>query len=157
MKKWVWAFILMACVTTIFGCKSVTNLDNDPSFKPIIGKNLMTKKDLVVIDFKGSKKALALAMPGTSGVPDLPEIPTSLPFHYYGHVVHGIFPAGATFKVVHIEYVKTFEFSFTDFYAIVTSEGQFKGARIDIGTLTNQSTRVPTFDMEYVDEIPTAQ
>ncbi len=157
MKKWLWVIISMGCVAGLFGCKTVTNMDDAPAFKPMIGKVLRTKKDLVVMDFKGSKKTLALAQPETSGVPALKDIPGQLPAEYYDAVVHGVFPAGGTVQIVHIEYVKTFEFSFTDFYAIVTSEGEFKGQRVDIGGLTNQSTPVPTFDMEYVEEIPTVK
>jgi len=159
MKKWVWMIILilMGFTVTIIGCKSVKNLDDDPTFKPMIGKVLRTKKDLVVIDFRGSKKTLALVMPGASGVPETKEIPQQLPADYYDATIYGVFLAGSTVQIVHIEYVKTFEFSFTDFYAIVTSEGDFKGKKLDIGAMTNQNTRVPTFDTQYVEEISLPQ
>jgi hypothetical protein len=155
MKKWFWVMISMGCaVALFFGCNTVTNLDNDPAFKPMIGKVLMTKKDLVVMDMKGSKKVLALDLPGTAGVPELKDIPAQLPADYYDAVVHGVFPAGSTIQIVHIEHMKSFEFSFTDFYAIAISEGKFKGQKVDIGQLTHQLTRIPTFDAEYVEEVP---
>lgn len=136
---------------------SRTNLDNDPAYKPMVGKILKTKKDLVVINFKGSKKTIALAIPGISGVPELKDIPEKLPFDYYGHDVYGVFPAGGTFQISHIELAKSFEFSFVDFYATVTSEGKFKDKWIDVGMMTNQNTTIPTFDTEFVEEITPAK
>lgn len=136
---------------------SRTNLDNDPGYKPMIGKILRTRKDLVVIDFKGSKKSIALAIPGISGVPELKDIPEKLPFDFYGHEVYGVFPAGGTFQISHIELAKSFEFSFVDFYATVTSEGIFRDKRIDVGMMTNQKITIPTFDKEYVEEITPAK
>jgi hypothetical protein len=87
-------------------------------------------------------------------VPELKDIPTQLPSNYYGHMVYGVFPTGGMLTVAHVEKVTSVEFSFIDVYATVTSEGKFRGQRLDIGILTNQKTGVPTFDAEFLDEIP---
>lgn len=144
---------LSLAVIYLIGCGVKTNLDNDPQFKPMIGKVLKTKKDLVVIDFKGGKKSPSLALPETSGVPAIKDIPTQLPADYYDAVVYGLFPAGSTIQIAHIELAKSFEFSITDFYVDVISEGKFKGQRFEIGSLTNQNTPIPTIDEKYLEEI----
>lgn len=99
MKKRVILGFIAVGILGLFliGLASRTNLDNDPAYKPMVGKILKTKKDLVVINFKGSKKTIALAIPGISGVPELKDIPEKLPFDYYGHDVYGVFPAGGHF------------------------------------------------------------
>ena len=151
MKK---IFLLLGSVVLLLGCNSTTNLDNAPQFKPLLNKVLKTKKDLVVMDLKGRKKTLALHIPGTSGIPELKDVPTQLPAQYYGAVVYGVFPVGSTFQIVHVDRTKTFESSYLDFYAVITSEGKFKGQKMDISILTNQTyPQVPPFDAEFLDEV----
>jgi len=153
MRKSLLVPMAIGCFALLFGCKLETNLDNDPMFKPMIGRVLRTKKDLVVMTYPGGKKTLALDKPGTSGVPELKDIPKQLPSEYYGRIIHGMLPAGSTFQITHIEKVVKFEFSFIDYYGVVTSPGDFKGKIVDVGILTNQSTAIPTFIPEYVEEI----
>jgi hypothetical protein len=135
---------------SIVGCKKTTNLDVDPAFASTLGKTFKTKRDLLVVDFKGSKKSLAVDIPGTSGVPELKDIPTKLPGEYYGAIIYGVIPAGTTLQLVHIEKVETFESSFTDFYAAII-DGNFKGRRVDISSLTNQNGRVPELNREFIE------
>jgi hypothetical protein len=59
-------------------------------------------------------------------------------------------------RIAHIEKVKTFESSFIDVYATVTSEGKFKGEKFDIGILASSRDLHPKFDEEYVEEIPSS-
>jgi len=157
-KKVFFGLISVGIVAAILIARtSRTNLDNDPQFKLMIGKVFKTKKDLVVIDFKGGKRSPSLALPETSGVPAIKDIPAQFPFNYYDAVVYGLFPAGSTIRIAHIELAKSFEFSLTDYYVEVISEGKFKGQRFEIGSLTNQSTTVPTIDKEYLEEIVSAK
>ena len=150
MKK---TLLLIGCAVFLFGCNSITNLDNDPKFKPFLGKVLKTKKDLVVMDFR-DKKTLALHIPGTQGVPELKDVPQALPYQYFDHVTHGIFPAGGTFQIVHVENVKSVEFSINDFYAVILSEGKFKGQKLDVTMLTDQTIPQKTsFNAKFIEEI----
>ena len=106
------------------------------------------------MDFKGRKKTFALHIPGTQGVPELKDMPQALPYQYFYHIVYRIFPAGNTFQIVHIDRTKTFESSYFYFYAIVTSEGKFKGQKVDVTILTNQTYPLVTpFDAEFLEEV----
>jgi hypothetical protein len=158
MKRWMVVVVLsLGCVGLIAGCKTVKNLDNDPAFKQMIGKVLRTKKDLVVLKFDDNKKKFVLDTPGSQDSPTIEEMPKEFPFQYYNQKIYGILPADTDFEIVHLEKVSTIEFSFVDIYVKVLSAGKFKDYSIEIGILTDQTKKVPTFDAEYVEEIPTAK
>lgn len=71
-KKIVFGLICVGFVSAfLFARTSRTNLDNDPNYKPMLGKVFKTKKDLVVVDFNGGKKTVVLGIPGISGIPEL--------------------------------------------------------------------------------------
>jgi hypothetical protein len=159
MKKEVFfGLISVGIVAAILIARtSRTNLDNDSEFKPFIGKSWKTKIDLIAMEIDGNKNALVLAKPESSGVPALKDIPAQLPAKYDGGVIHGVFSAGGVFQITHIERVKSFEFTFVDFYATVTSEGNFKGQKVDVGGLTIQNPSAPTFNQKYLEEITPAK
>lgn len=157
-KKVVFGLITVGIVGALLIARtSRTNLDNDPEFKPFIEKSLETKIDLVAMEMDGNKDALVLAKPESSGVPALKDIPAQLPAKYDGGVIHGVFSAGGVFQITHVERVKSFEFTFVDFYATVTSEGEFKGQRVDVGGLTIENPNAPIFNQKYVEEITPAK
>lgn len=159
MIKKVFYGLIVAGVVCFFFVVGIspTNLDNDPEFKPFIGKSWKTKIDLIAMEIDGNKNALVLAKPESSGVPALKDIPAQLPAKYDGGVIHGVFSAGGVFQITHIERVKSFEFTFVDFYATVTSEGNFKGQKVDVGGLTIQNPSAPTFNQKYLEEITPAK
>ena len=159
MKKKLLGIFLIVGVTGLFLISRMwrTDLDNDPEFKPFIGKSLKTKIDLVAMEMDGNKEALILAKPGSSGVPAQKDIPAQLPAKYDGGVIHGVFSAGGVFQITHVERVKSFEFTFVDFYATVMSEGNFKGQKVDVGGLTIQNPSAPIFNQKYVEEINPAK
>lgn len=159
MKKKFLGVILLVGTAGLFlvGRMWRTNLDNNPEFKPFIGKSFQTKIDLIVMEMDGNKDALVLAMPSTSGVPAIKDISAQLPAKYDGSVIHGVLSTGGSFQVSHIERVKSFEFTFVDFYATVTSEGKFKGQKVDVGGLTIENPTAPIFNQKYVEEITPAK
>ena len=155
MKRWMRVVLSLGCVGLLFGCKTVKNLDNDPIFKPMIGKILRTKKDLVVLKFDDNKKKFVVDTPGSQDSPTIEKMPKEFPFQYYNQKIYGILPANTDFRIAHLEKVATIEFSFVDIYVNVLSEGKFKDYSLEIGILTDQTKKVPTFDAKYVEEIPT--
>lgn len=157
LTRGVWATFLIGVAVAFFGCKSVTDLENDPAFKLLIGKSYRTKKDLVVIKFNDNQKKFILAIPGTQDVPAIDKMPKEFPFDYYNQRTYGILPAGSTLKVAHLERVATIEFAFVDVYANVVSSGAFKDYVLDVKDVTDQTKKPPTFDKEYVEEASPAQ
>ena len=127
------------------------SLDNEPAYRPLIGKVLKTLQTLVVMDSKGGRKAKVLAIPGTAWVPQLRDIPAKLPAYYYDGMVHGAFPAGGTVKVAHIERRQGYGAESIAVYSEVTSEGPFKGEQVDIGALMVFQGPGPKFDDRYVE------
>jgi hypothetical protein len=154
MKGLVWATFLLGAIISFSGCKSVTNLDSDPAFKQMIGKNYKTMMDMAVIKYKDDPENFVLGIPGTQDVPSIKKMPKEFPFDYYNQTTYGILPAGSNFRISHIERVATIEFSFVDIYATVTSEGMFKDYIIEVGGPTDQTKKVPTFDEKYIEELP---
>jgi hypothetical protein len=151
------AVFLTLLAVALVGCKSVTNLENDPAFKPMFGKIFKTKKALVVMNYRDTPKEFVLGIPGTQDVPPIEKMPKEFPFVYFNQTTYGVLPVGSEFRIVRIARVKSIEYSFVDFYADVTSEGPFKGYRLEVGGPTDQTKPVPTFDPEYVVEASLAQ
>lgn len=128
------------------------NLDKAPQFKPLIGKMLTTRKDLVVIKFKDDQKKFILAIPGSQDVPAIDKMPKKFPFDYYNQRTYGILPSGSKLEIVHFERVAAIEFAFVDVYAKVVSSGAFKDFPLDVKDVTDQTKKPPTFDKEYVED-----
>ena len=110
------------------------SLDNDPAYRPLIGKVLRTVQTLVVMTRGGR------------------NIPAKLPAYYYDRMIYGAFPSGGTLRVAHIERVQGYGVESIGVYADVTSEGPFKGERVDIGALTEFHGPRPGFDDRCVEE-----
>ena len=128
------------------------SLDDDPAYRPLIGKVLRTLQTLVVMDSKGGRTAKVLDIPGTARVPQLRDIPAKLPAYYYDGRVCGVFPAGGTVRVAHIERTQGYGAEFICISAEVMSEGPFKGGRVDIGALMVFHGPRMGFDDRYVEE-----
>ena len=157
MRQWLWKLILTVGLAMTLGCTTRTNLDSDADFKPLLGKVLKTKKDLVVIKFKDDQKKFILAIPGSQDVPAIDKMPKKFPFDYYNQRTYGILPAGSTLEIVHLERVATIEFAFVEMYAKIASIGAFKDFVLDVKDVTDQTKKPPTFDKEYVEEAPPTQ
>ena len=127
------------------------SLDNDPMYRPLIGKVLRTVQTLVVMT-RGGRTAKVLDIPGTVWVPQLRNIPAKLPAYYYDRMICGVFPSGGTVRVAHIERAQGYGVESIGVYADVTSEGPFKGERVDIGALTDFHGPRPGFDNRCVEE-----
>ena len=127
------------------------SLDDDPAYRPLIGKVLRTLQTLVVMGSKGGRETKALDIPGTPWVPLLRNIPAKLPAYYYDGMVCGVFPAGGAVRVAHIERARGYGAESIDVYAEVTSEGPFKGEQVDIGALMVFHGPRPKFDDRYVE------
>lgn len=157
MKRWMWVTFLIGVTAALVGCKWVTNLENDPSFKPLIGKTYKTKKAFAVMKYRDTPDEFVLGIPGTQDVPPIEEMPREFPFKYFNQTTYGVLPVGSEFRIVRITRVKSIEYSFVDFYADITSDGPFKGFRLQVGGPTDQTKPVPTFDPRYIEESPPAQ
>jgi len=59
----------------ILGCNTVKNLDQDPNFKPLLGKVFVTQKDFAVLKFKDNNKNYLLGITGPRDVHALNEMP----------------------------------------------------------------------------------
>jgi hypothetical protein len=131
--------------------RETVSLDNDPAYRPLIGKVLRTVQTLVVMK-RGGRAVKVLDVPGTAWVPQLRNIPAKLPAYYYDGMICGVFPSGGTVRVAHIERAQGYGVESIGVYADVTSEGPFKGERVDIGALTEFHGPRPGFDDRCVEE-----
>jgi hypothetical protein len=156
MNRWKRIVAMAWCILTLGGCRWVTSLDEDPVFKSMIGKTIQLRQSLGLMKFHDNMKKFVIGIPGDQDVPDLKEMPKEFPFDYYNQTTYGVLPAGTSFQVTHVEKVASVEYSFVDVYAKVASEGKFKGTLVDIGLLTDQTKKPPTFDAKYVEEIPSS-
>ena len=129
------------------------SLDGDPAYRPLIGKVLRTRQTLVVMGSKGGRETKTLDVPGTAWVPQVRNIPATLPAYYYDGMVYGVFPSGGMVRVEHIERAQSYGAASINVYAEVTSESPFKGEQVDIGALMASNGPHPGFDDRYVEEV----
>jgi hypothetical protein len=153
MKKSSLAVLLVVSSLCFSGCKRVATLDNDPDYRPMIGKLVKLRQDMVIMKYKDNQKKFVVGIPGTQDVPSLKDMPKEFPFDYFNQTIYGMLPKNTMLEVMHIERVSTVEFSFVDIYTKVKSDGKFNGYTVDVGVLTDQTKKVPVFEGQYVEEM----
>src|SRR5438552_2222523 len=118
-------FILPVIITACRG-ERITNLDSNPEFSFMRGRQFKAVRDFVVMKYTASDQEFKLHIPGTSGVPELQNILQQLPFEYEGAIVYGVLKKGSVFKIVHILRHANVEYNQIDYSAMVVSDGPFK-------------------------------
>jgi hypothetical protein len=147
----------LLCILFLAACGRVDrDLSTDPQYFYMLGKEYLTKKELVI--YKSPTKKIFISSPGSEDFPSKDKMAGKFPYKHYDHVILWFLPAGSHLKLVQIKEEGSSS-AFFIYYIIEileSSEKQFIGSRFynfltDSGV--NQPDGVPQFNPEYAEEV----
>ncbi len=147
---------LLLGLIILTGCSTKKNSDvsNEPQNQGLIGKKFATKSPLLLFKYEKSNQEVELTQPGKDFLPDISEIPQTLPAEINGAHIYGVLPKGTVFQIASVMRSHSADTGDTDYNRIkVISTSDFDQLTISSGFLRDITGKF-VYNPEYIEEKP---
>jgi hypothetical protein len=146
---------ILSALVFVLGCGRIDeDLSKDPKYSYLIGKRLRTKYEMLIYKDRWDKQ-IKIRLPGDVA-PEKHELKNKFPQKWRDRTIYGLLSVGTELEVTQVRREGSPGGTFRMCYVRITKSDsqQFIGIEVLPFSIDNAFEDPPTFDPEFVEELP---